>query len=150
MEIPYGVIGIEGSILRQHGLTCHPVEAAGGREHVALDAGFLGRPRQRERGRVVDGESQIGIEIAQGVVGQGGQMDERVETLQVAGRNVAEVLPDGRDRLRIDPEGAGFEEVGVEPGHLMACFEQQVGQDRPDVAVVPRHQNLHPIPRIVE
>ena len=67
------------------------VQAARRGEQEALDAGLLGRLGQAHRRVEVDVVGQIGVEVAERIVGERGEVDDRVEALEVLGAHVAEV-----------------------------------------------------------
>ena len=90
----------------------------------------------------VDSVGQVRVEIAQRVVGQGGQMHDRVEAGEIAGLDVAQVLAqlgDVRQWLHLHP---GIEPA-VEPHDLMAGITHHRCQHRSDIAEMTRHQHPH-------
>jgi hypothetical protein len=71
---------------------------------------------------MIDLVRQPGLEVAEGIVRQGSQVDDRFDSLQIPALDVAHILADaghGRDRATFD-EGAAFIQVAVEADHLMA------------------------------
>ena len=85
---------------------------------------------------MVDVVGGLRVEVSEGVVAHRGQVDNGVEAEQVLTLDVANVGSQGLDPLRGGTEGAGLEDVQVEPDDLVAGPVKRRGQDRADVAVV--------------
>ncbi len=99
-----------------------------------------GRLRQRDRGAMVDRVRAVGIEVSDRVVGQRGEVHDRVEPIEVAHRYPRRERPYGssghgwaRGPRRSRPS---LVEVVVEAGDVVARLDEQRDQDRSDVAVV--------------
>ena len=88
-----------------------PVQRAGRRVEEPADAGRLGCPPQRRGGPPVDVERALGVEVAEGVVGDGGQVDDGLDAVQVVGRDGADV------GLRISRSGPGPSVPNVQPSN---------------------------------
>ena len=83
---------------------------------------------------MVDLVGELGVEVAERIVGQAGEMDDGVEADEVGVLDVADVLADRRDVIRrAEPvaEGAPLVKVAVEAGHVMAALAEQRYEDRP-------------------
>ena len=64
---------------------------------------------------MVDVVGRLRVQVADRVVADGGEMDHRVEADQVLGLDVSDIHLDGVDLGWLGTEGAGGEQVGVEP-----------------------------------
>ena len=94
---------------------------------------------------VIDVERYLRIEVSERIVRQSGEMDHRLDALQVALREVAHILHQGWHR---HDGAAGFEcaaliKVAVAADHLVTGLEQHRHHDRADVAAMPSDQNSH-------
>src|ERR1041384_545315 len=92
---------------------------------------------------MIDVEGQLRIEISQGIVGQSGQMDHRVNAFEVGCLNVAKIFDDLRNHDRLGSKGAGAIQMRVQTDNFVACFQKHRYQNRPDVTAVSRNQNSH-------
>ena len=119
------------------------VVAARGGEGEAAHAGRLGQPGQPHRGKVVDLVGELGVQVAQWIVGEGGQMDDGIEPAQIGDLELAHILGEGPDRLAPVAEGGAAVEVGVDPDHLVAGIEEEGGHHRPDVAAASGEKDFH-------
>ena len=109
-----------------------------------LDARLAGHAREADRAAMVHVHGEVGIVLADRVVGELGEMHHRVEALEIGGRDLALIL---RDHLRMGAvvveEPAAAVIAGVEPEHLMARLEQLRTHDRADIAVGSGKKNAH-------
>ena len=119
------------------------VERARGREHEASHAGVAGGTGQAHGGAVVDVERQVGVDVAQWVVAQGGEVHDGVEAPAVLGLDVAHVEADRRHRRGRRTEHAVGVEAGVEADDLVAGVLQERHDERADVSLVAGHQDPH-------
>jgi hypothetical protein len=112
-----------------------------------LDAGVLAQRGQPHRGAVVDVEGDAPRQLAQRVVRQAGQVHHRVDAVEVASRDVAQVLHD--DRIagsRRRAEQGLVEIAGVEADHFVARVDDRGGEHAPDIAIGAGDQNSHSVP----
>ena len=120
------------------------VHAAGRREDEARDPRGAAGVGERD-GRVeVDCARQPGVEVAERVVREAGEVHDGVEALDLRRPGVADVEPLGRHGGAGGVEVAALVEEGVEAGDVVARVGEHLGHDRPDVAVVAGDENLHP------
>ena len=91
---------------------------------------------------MVDGEGDLGREVAERVVGERGEVDDGVEAVEVLGGDVADVGLAGGQLGDVAERVVG-EQARVEPDRLVAGRLQQRGQDGADVAVVAGDEDLH-------
>ncbi len=92
---------------------------------------------------MVDVVGQLRVEVAERIVRQGGEVDDGLEALEMAGLDVPDVEPDAGDLLPAIPEAARLVEARVEPHHLVTGFQEQRHHDGADVALVAGDQHLH-------
>ena len=111
-----------------------------------IDPGLLGRPGQVQRPVQVHRVRGGRVEIAQRVVGQCGQAQDRVVASQVAGLHIPHVLRALQHVFRGGTEIASLVQAEVEPLNLVPGSSQERHQDRTDVATVARDENSHPSP----
>ena len=112
------------------------------RRRSGATPGGLGGPREGYRRGGVDVVGAGGVQIPHRVVGEPGEVDHRVEALEIARPDRADVLADAP---RAGAEGGGahvaaLEEVGVEPGDRVSPRPEEGHQHRPDIAVVTRYK----------
>src|SRR5258708_40363363 len=92
---------------------------------------------------MVDVKGQIGVEIAQRIIGKGRQVEDGFESAKVRDFNFADVLLDVRDVDHSLAECASAVQVAVHSRDLMPLFEEQGGQDSSDVAQVSGDEYSH-------
>jgi hypothetical protein len=136
--LPVRSYWIEVSLLRQEIIAPGAVVAARRREDEALDAGFLGKLSHADRRSVVDLVGQLRIQVPERIVGQTSQVQNRVESLYIVDRDVADVLDRLGDRLWIVAIRAAREDVAIQAVHLMPCVQEHWRQNHTDIAFVPR------------
>ena len=68
---------------------------------------------------MVDVVRRLRIEVAERVVADRGEVDDRVEAGEVLGLYVADVAPDRLDPVSGIAKGAAGKEIGVEPHNLV-------------------------------
>src|SRR4051794_1129710 len=90
---------------------------------------------------MVDLIGRVGVEIADRVVADRGEMNDRVETDEVRSLNVAHVEPQRLDVMPVGPKVARLEDVGVETHDAVSGPLEDWDQHRPDVAVVTRYKD---------
>ena len=103
-------------------------------EQEAADTGRLSRLRQVDRGGPVDLAREVGIQVAQRIVGQPGQVDDRVEARQVVRVRVADVAVQRGNRWRRGAERASGEQVDVHPDDVVPRLDQHRDNDAADIA----------------
>ena len=92
---------------------------------------------------MIDVVGELGVEIAQGIVGQRRKMDDGVESLQETAIHVAQIGADLTDRRRRGTKIAPVIEPDVKPGNLVPRFLHQRHHDRADETQVPGDQDSH-------
>jgi hypothetical protein len=101
-----------------------------------------------KRRAVLDAVGALRVEIADGIVGQRGQMHDRVESREVVRANIAQVAVDDRNSRRVVAEAAIEIVARVEAYDVVSLGGEELSEDRADVPVVPRHQHSHAAPPI--
>ena len=114
----------------------HAVHALRRGVDEAADAGLAGHRGETHRAAEIDRFGQARRQLAQGVVRQRGEMDNRVDGGNVSGDDVADVAPDRSVRLRRRLQLTIRVVAGIEAGHGIATLGQESRQDRADVALV--------------
>ena len=79
------------------------------------------------------------------VVGQRGEVDDRLETLQLLARHIPQVHPHARRIRRGRPEHAVGEKAGVQPGYVVPRGLQDRHHDRAQITLMPGDQYSHPL-----
>ena len=92
---------------------------------------------------MVDVVGQLGVEVAQRVVGQGREVDDGVEAREVGGLDGANVLLEGTDGFPPVPKSGTPVQIGVQADDLMARLDHHGRHDRPDVAPATGQKELH-------
>jgi hypothetical protein len=92
---------------------------------------------------MIDVVGAVRIQVAEGIVGDRGQVDHGLEAAQVLDRDVADVAPQRARRAVIGTEVAALEQQAVEPDHLVAGRLEHGMEDGADVAVVAGQEDLH-------
>jgi hypothetical protein len=134
---------VERGLLVEVAVGAGAVQAARRREHVAADARGLGRFGQIDRRVQVDVVGEVGVEIAERIVGQCAEVDHGVEPAQLIRRDVAQVEIERGDLVGRRPEVAVVEVAGVEPDHVEPCLAQHGDELDADVPSVTGDQNTH-------
>ena len=137
---------VEGGGLVQQIVAASAVVAAGRREQEPLGAGVAGEPGELDRGPLVDVVGELGIEVAEWIVRQRGEVDDGVDALEIGRLDVADVPADLGDLGERAGEAALPVVVGVHPDDLDAVCEQHRDQHRSDVSLVPSDQYAHDRP----
>jgi hypothetical protein len=119
------------------------VRAAGRGEDETAHPCCLRQFREPHCCVVVDVVGQAGIQIAQRVVRQRGQMQHRVEAFHVRLRQATDIFTDLRDVLRSLPEVAAREEIGVQADNLMAGGAQDGASNGADIAFMSSQKDSH-------
>jgi hypothetical protein len=97
---------------------------------------------------VVHVVGEVGIEVAERVVAQRGEVHHRVgrHVGDVLGRHVAQVHPQRRHRFGDRPEGAGREVADVQTDHVVAGRTEQGNEDAAEVTLMAGHEYTHSTP----
>ena len=74
-----------------------------------LHPGRFGGLGNANAAAMIDGVGVLGVEIAERVVGQRGQMDHRIDALEIRGLRVAHVLADLRDTVTMVPPSSNVQ-----------------------------------------
>src|SRR5262249_19082781 len=109
----------------------------------ALDARLLGRLGEAHRALQVDVVGQVGVDVAQRIVRQRGQVTDGVDALELLRADVAQIGVDAGHVVGRRAKVAGVEVAVVEADHLVPRLAQHADHLDPDVAPVPGYQNLH-------
>ena len=111
----------------------------------APDPGGLGEPGQPYARAMINAVGDIGIEIAQGIIGQGGKVNDGIETFQVFRVGVPHIFLNMR-HLSNGPAGgkrAICIEVAVKADDFMARSEQHRHHSGADVTQMSSHKHAH-------
>jgi hypothetical protein len=111
---------VERRLLVDHRVAGRAVVAARGREDEAAHAGLARGAGEARRAQVVDVEGQLGVQVAERIVRQRGEVDDGVHALEVGARDVAEVLANRRHVGTGPDVGARLEQVAVEADDVVA------------------------------
>lgn len=97
---------------------------------------------------MIDGEGDIGIEVAERIVGQRSEMDDGVDPFQVLPGHVADILADRRnvDELAGGGECTALVQIGVVADDFMAGFDQHRHHDGADITLMTCDENAHDVP----
>src|SRR5262249_25789254 len=120
-----------------------PVAAARRRVEKACHAGVLGQTREPDGRGVVDVEGDVRVEVAQRIVRERAEVNNRVESVEMTHLHVAQVEPQLVDVLDAGAERALTEEITVEPDDFVASAEEHRYHHGADVALVSGDQNSH-------
>ena len=112
-------------------------------EDEAADACLPRGSGQAERSLGVDVQRQRRIETAERVVRERGQVDDRVETSEVGGSDIADVADAPGNPTRLRPEVTAAVEVGVEARDVMPAVGEERREHRSDVAEMTRDEDSH-------
>ena len=91
----------------------------------------------------------VGIEIADRVIRDRGQMDNRFEALEISGLDVPHV---GADLIDLEPalaEPTALEQARVEPDHGVARLLEQRHRRSADIAIVACDEDSHSLRPLV-
>src|SRR5260370_451836 len=125
-------------------LVAGPVDAAGRRIDERRDARFLAAPRQLDRAGVVDREGRARIMLAERIIRELCEMDDRVVAGDVARRDLPDVLVDGAGPdAGVVVEPAASVEPAIEPGDRMPVLEKHRAEDGADIPIRTGNQNPH-------
>jgi len=86
---------------------------------------------------VVDVVGDLRVQVPERVVGDGGQVNDRVEAAQVLDADVADVHPQGRHRGGLRPERAALVQRAVQADDLVSSLYQTRDEHGSDIAVGP-------------
>src|SRR5215210_1744157 len=93
---------------------------------------------------MVDLARQLGIQVAERVVREPGEVDDGVETVEQRGLDVAQVDPEGRNLDAVGEEVTALVVEAVEPDDVVAGLAEERHDQRADEAVVAGDEDLHP------
>ena len=93
---------------------------------------------------MVDVVGDLRRQRAERIVGQCGEMDDRVETVQLLERHIPQVHLDARWILRSGAEHAVGEKAGVQTGYVVPRGLQDRHHDRAQITLMPGDQYSHP------
>src|SRR5215471_10255709 len=130
-------------------ITGRPIGAAGRRKDETLYACKFGKFSEPHRSKMVHLVRKLGIQIAQWVVGQCGEMDHGIETVKVCAFHVTKIRTDFRNRQTGRSEVAARKQVSVESYDLVPRCKQNGPRNGPDVTFVPRQKYPHTTPEEV-
>ncbi len=92
---------------------------------------------------MIDVVGDLRLQITEWVIGEGGQMDDGVESLEVDAPDVSEVDPQLRNRPDAGAECALLKKVAAEANYLVGSTQQHGCHKRPDIALVPGQEEAH-------
>ncbi len=123
------------------------VVAARRRKQETAHAGLLGHVSHMHAAAMIDVVGDVRVEIAQRIVRQRCQVDNRILSCEILGTDIADVLADMWHRsLRTAPVvGASFVEVGIETGDCVPCPEQVRHHHGSEIALVAGNKHAHRI-----
>ena len=136
---------VERGLLVHRGVARRSVEGAGGREEVPLDARGLGHPPEVDRAVGVHRVGRARVEVTDRVVGDRGQVHDRVVPPQVVGPHVPDVEPAPRNRRRGRPEVTPVVPAGVQALDLVTGRLEVGDEDRAHIPTVTTHAYAHAI-----
>ena len=132
-----------GFLVGNNAVRLETVDAAGGRQDVALHAGLLGQFRAAHPRLVIDGPGHVLEQFAAGIVGDGGQIDDGIDTGEIGNRQAAYVLADHL-QVRMGLQEFVTEKEPVDRTHGIALLEQHRNQGSADItAGAGDHHTLH-------
>jgi hypothetical protein len=127
---------MQSGSLVQKVVASRSVSAAGRRKHKTADARRFRKFRQADRGAMVNIVGEFRIEITEGIVGEGAQVDNRIKPFEIGFREIAKILSQ-LSYIRIGiPEIATCEEVRVQSHHIVSRGLQNWACYGADVAFV--------------
>jgi hypothetical protein len=85
---------------------------------------------------VVDLVGASRVEVAEGIVRDPGEVYDRVESLQIRGRHITDVLTQCGNRVGVVAEDALREKATVQTDDLVPGLLKQRHEDRPDITVM--------------
>ena len=92
---------------------------------------------------MIDVVGRLRVQVADRIVADGRQMQNRVKADEIADLDVAHVLADRLDLPRRLTQRAGGEQIEVQTDHVVAGLRQQRGHHGADVAVVTGDEYAH-------
>ncbi len=130
---------IEASGLIYQVFTGCPVDTARRGEDESGDTRLPGRRRKPNRGTIVDLVGQFRVKVAQRIVRQASQVDDRLEPLELFNLDVPDIPAQRGDIGGSRPERREAEQVTVKTGDLVPRLLEQRRQPSPDVSSMPCH-----------
>ena len=128
------------ALVTDHLRVLEAVDAARRGQEVAPDPGRPGHRGAAHARGVVDLFGRSREQLAARIIGDRRQIDDMVDTLQVALIEAADVGPDALEPGMLGQQ-MGAEEEAIERAHLVALRQQHRHQRRADVAARTGHQN---------
>src|SRR5262245_57287254 len=92
---------------------------------------------------MIDVVGAVGVEIAQRIIRQGGEMDDRVEAGQGILLDFTKIDAERSDVVEPGTEITAREELGIEADHVVAGGPQKRDEHGADVTGVTGDQNSH-------
>ena len=131
--------------LVDHVIARQAVIAARRGKQKALDPGILRKLGHMHAAAMIDGVSDIGVEIAERVVGQRCEVNDGVNASEVFLGGVAHILADMRHHCEVAAggEGALLIKIAVEADDLVARLQQHGHHHGSDIAKMSGNQYAH-------
>ena len=148
-------LAVGGDRIERAGLVDHVLAGAGRSCCTTTRTGSASTPAclasfgEADAGAMIDVVGEFGVEIAERIVRQRRQMDDRVEAVEIGRRHVAHVLADAPAPATICAAGrigAALIEIAVAADDLVARLQQHRHHHGADVALMAGDQNTHARP----
>ena len=146
--------GVLGEGVKRTGFVAWPVaagavDAARGKVEVAGDACVSRESGDAEAPVEVNRARQMGVDLAEWVVGESGEVDDCVVAVQGAGVEVSNIgLDDGRFEEGLVEEKRGLVEACIEALNRVAAFNEVGTEDTADIAGSAGEEDFHSITRL--
>src|SRR4029078_9115134 len=114
------------------------VVAARGSHHETGDARLLGNLGEAHAGVMIYAVAYIGIEVAERIVGESGEMNDRFDASKIASLEVTHVLRNGGhiDEGAAGGEGAARLKITITANDAVPRFQEHGRRDAADVAAM--------------
>jgi hypothetical protein len=99
--------------------------------------------RQAHGGTMVDLVSELGVKVAEGIIGQSSEMEHRVEAGEVTRLNIAQILVQAGDFNDFPDEAILSEKIAIEPNDFVGGLGKHSHQNGTDISVVACHKYSH-------
>jgi len=119
------------------------ISAARRREQKTRDACGFRQLRQPHRSVIIDVISQIGVQVAERIVGQAGEMQHGVEAFQLIRLDIPNILSDCGHFDDTVTVRAPLIKIAVEPHDFVTMLQQHRRQYGSDVSQMARDQCFH-------
>jgi hypothetical protein len=130
-------------LLMTHVVAGLPVHRAGRSEQKTTNADLPRHLGEAHAGPVVDLVGEVRVEIAQRIIRQRREVDDRVEALQVGLLDVAHVLAQVRNVNRRVAVRAKAVQIRVDAGDVKSFSDEDRDHNRPDEPKMPRYEDFH-------